>query len=46
MINRCKLVRFNVLVEFVMHSVAGNTMLRDMMIRLPGGRGRKYMASE
>ena len=41
MINRCKLVHFNVLVEFVMHSVAGNTMLRDMMIRLPGEQGQE-----
>ena len=30
-------MRFNVLVEFVMHSVARNTMLGDMTIRLPGG---------
>ena len=39
MINRCKLVRLKVLVEFVMHSVAGNTMLCDKMIRLPGEQG-------
>ena len=40
MINRCKLVRFNVLVEFVMYSEARNTMIRDMMIRLLGEQGQ------